>query len=302
MFAATDVDRFLKSDSTLYRIMDVTKQSPNFPAYHFEQHILGYHSAKLRKYQDLLDVAGNGQMPTSPLAWNILNTKYLIVPPDAAAQFGGMPVAFTSREKKAVVLRNDAAMPRAWFVNRVEKAAPLDILNKIKEGSFDPHDVAFVSDGVPAGIEPSGYVASTPSVADSTAPAAASSSVSGSTAQVTLFKPLHISVDVNATGRNYLVLSEISYPPGWSAKIDGTPAAITPTDYLLRGIVIPKGHHTVTLDYVSHGFVIGKWVSLVLNLIVLALLGFGIALERRRARREDADPRHDSPEIAFEDV
>lgn len=319
VFDPTDVDTFLKADKEKFRIMDLTRH-PNYPAYQFEENILGYHSAKLRNYQDLLDVAGNGDMPTAPLAWHLLNTKYII----AEAPLGGsLRTVFTSRQKKAVVLQNDSAMPRAWFVNRTEVADGRTVLQKIHDGAFNPWDVAYLKTALATPVDPAGNVlasAGRPAV-DSTGRLAAAlpdstanrsggagssnalaTSVKG-TVTITRYEPLHIAMEVTAPGptSNFLVISEINYPPSWRATIDGHPADLIQTDYLLRGLVVPAGKHTIEMNYVSPGFETGKYASLGLNLVTLAALVIGAIVERRK-HPEDPDPRHDAPVIEEDDV
>jgi hypothetical protein len=313
-FATTDVDRFLAQDTSQYRILNLISESPNYPAYHFQQHILGYSSAKMRNYQDLLDVAGNGSAPTSPTGWNLLNTKYIIAEGPVAE---GMKPVFQSKEKKATVFENTAAMPRAWFVNRVEVADGMTVLNKIKDNAFDPRDVAFIPDSskaLVAGIDPVGAVATparsdstTLNMADTTAPTR--TPVTGSAGQgsvtVTHFEPLHIAFDVEAPGpkQNFLAISEINYPPCWHATIDGKPAQIIQTDYLLRGVVVPAGKHRIEMNYSSSGFETGKTASLVLNIAMFVLIGAGIVLERRhRPAPDEVDPEHEGPVVAEDDV
>jgi hypothetical protein len=309
-FAPTDVDRFLKQDtSEQYRVLDVTTPQPNFLAYQFHQHILGYSSAKMRNYQDLLDVAGtNGNVPTSPLAWNLLNTKYIIAQGPIAE---GMQPVFVSKEKQAQVFENTNRMPRAWFVNRLEVADGLTILNKIKDNGFDPRDVAYIPDsskGVMAGINPVSTAPKAPAAGDTTAAgdsttqAPATTTSGGGSAHITRYEPLHIAMDVEAPGpeKNFLVVSEIYYPPAWRATIDGKPAQIVQTNYLLRGLVVPAGRHKIEMNYVSEGFETGKWTSLALNIAAFAAIAVGVILERRKP--QEIDPEHEGPMVDEDDV
>ncbi|MBX7218227.1 MAG: YfhO family protein [Candidatus Kapabacteria bacterium] len=289
-FDPTDVDEFLKKDTEKYRILNLATQ-PNFPARHFQEHILGYSSAKMRSYQNLLDVAGNGDVPTSPLAWDLLNTKYLIMPNEQAkaAEQQGMTPAFRS-QRGVTVMQNNSAMPRAWFVNRVEVANEKAILEMIKSNGFDPRDVAYLVAPLKEQVEPVGYAAGmqdkmkldstgnlVPDTTGSTASAAAKGSV-----QITKYEPHHIAMDVEAPGKNFLVISEIHYPPGWRATIDGKEAEIIQTDYLLRGLVVPAGKHKIEMNYVSGGFQTGKYASLGLNVVMFGMIAAGALMGRKK--------------------
>lgn len=305
VFQPTDVDAFLHSDSTQYRILDLTSSGPNFPARQFHQHILGYHAAKMRNYQDLLDVAGNGNVPTSPTAWKMLNMKYVIAPQPIAE---GMVPVFQSQQKQAMVFRYDSAMPRAWFVNRVEVADAKTTLENIRDNKFNPAEVAYVTKPLASTIDP----VQVPVVTMDTIPGTDSTpqqiairglpiaSPGHGSVNITSWDAHNIRMQVDASGNNFLVISEIHYPPGWHATIDGKPAEIIQTNYLLRGLVVPAGTHTIEMQYVAEGFDTAKYISLALNLVMFAFIGLGAFRERKRP--EDADPTHDAPVIEEDDV
>jgi len=301
VFNPTDIDMFLKQDTSNYRILDVTQQ-PNYAARQFHQNIIGYSSAKMRVYQDLLDVAGDGNTPTALLAWNLLNTKYIIAdqPPAPNAQ-----QVFQSTQKKAAVYLNPDAMPRAWFVNRVEVAEPKATLEMIRDNKFNPRDVAYVTKPLAAKIDPVAAApaapADTTAGADSTRPAVpAPVTAGGGSVKFTSYDANRFTLDVEAPGNNFLVVSEVYYPASWRATIDGKPADIVQTNYVLRGLVVPPGKHTIEMYFESQGFETGKYASLGLNLVMFAIIGVGIVINRRRP--EDADPTHDAPLIEEDDV
>lgn len=312
-FTPTDVDAFLHKDTTKYRIMDLTAENPNFVARQLHEHILGYHAAKMRIVQDLLDSAGNGQIPTSPLAWRMLNTKYIVAGGMIAE---GMTPVFQSRERQtsdgkggavpAVVLQLDNALPRAWFVNRVEVTEPKSVLGKIRDNAFDPQDVAFVAKAPTGTIEPVGYMPGTATAASDSAahdstgappkPAAGGTPGAG-TVTIADWTPNHFTLNVDAPGNNFLVVSEIYYGPSWEATIDGKPTEIYQTNYLLRGVVVPKGKHAVEMRYVSPGFETAKNISLGLNLAMFAMIGVGYFMDRKRraGAAPEAEPEPPAP-------
>jgi hypothetical protein len=311
---ATDVDAFLRQDQSLYRVLDLTKaQLPNSPAYQLHEHIMGYHAAKLRSYQDFLDFTDgtqpgdtNGTVPTAKTAWDILNTKYIIYPEPIAE---GLKPVHQSQQKQTTVWLNERALPRAWFVNRIERAEPRQILEKIRDGAFDPREIAYVDTLPKEPVAPVGYVASQAAptdttLADSVRPpaGAGAGAAGGGSVTITRHEPHHIEMDVTAPGptSNFLVISEINYPPGWRTTIDGKPATVVRTNSILRGLVIPAGKHKVEMHYALDSINTGKWVSLGLNLIAIGMVIAGGLIERRRP--EDADVRHEAPVIAEDDV
>jgi hypothetical protein len=305
VFAETDADLFLKKDTSVYRIANIATGHPNYPARHLHQHVGGYSAAKMRRYQDLMDATAQGSTsyPGPGVAWDILNTKYVVAP---------QPVEENNREvlKSATgnVYLRTSAMPRAWFVDRVEVLEDSVVLDRIKANAFDPRVLAYVPEKLETTIEPirdrepvkRGDTLSPvpPPVGDSLSPADSSADTSGGAAptgdgpyvdkrvQVTKWEPHHIELKADATGSNFLVVSELFYPVAWHAFIDGKPVETIRANYLLRGIVVPPGEHTITFDYKSENHESGKSISLITNLIVLALLAAGIYFEMRRRKRE----------------
>lgn len=321
VFQATDVDAFLKQDQSQYRIVDARNgRHPSYPAYQMHQHIGGYSAAKLRIYQDLMDVTANGStsMPGQGpgLTWNILNAKYLLL---SQPQNLGWPQVYASQTGAGFVFENPDAMPRAWLVDRVEVSDGLTILKGMRDNAFDPWDVAYVLEPLDASIDPVGATApvsgdgtqNAETVADD-APAEAPDSTATETpaatsdhsdrakrVTITNWEPHHISMQVDAPGNNFLVVSEMHYPPGWHATIDGEPAEIIQTNYIMRGLVIPAGTHEVKFEYLDEAFETGTTISLILNLIVFGIIGLGIAMEMRR--RKEGEPVAESDVDATDD-
>jgi hypothetical protein len=273
-FQMTDVTDFLLKDKSLYRIYDIT-QAPNMPSYWELQHIVGYHAAKMREYQDLLDVAGvgsNGSLSqefvnasmransnsggpiANPFLWNLLNVKYIVSPGPLGPAYKPAFVG-TVDGRRAFVFENQTILPRAFFVKGYEVKPALTILGAMKQGSFDPRAVEYFEEDPKFSVQPP-----------------------DSTALVTVdsFAPQHIMLTANASGNNLLFLSEVYYKPCWKAYIDGQEVPILKADYLFRSILVPKGTHKIEFRYESKAFEQGKTVSLALNIfIVIAVVGLG---------------------------
>jgi len=281
-FQKTDVVDFLQNDNSLHRIYDIT-DAPNKPAYWLMQHIVGYDAAKMREYQDMLDVAGVGVGVNSdfenaaqranansggPIAnaflWNLLNVKYIVSPVPPGPAFKQV---FTSQEERAAVYQNSTMLPRAFFVNHYEVKTPLAILNAMKQGSFDPRNVEYCEIDPKVDVQPP-----------------------DSTASVTVdsYEPQKIALKANASGNNLLFMSEVYYKPAWKAYVDGVETPILKTDYLFRSIVVPKGSHTIEFRYISSAFETGKMLSLGLNgLVVVIVVVFGVVGYTKRRKTEE---------------
>ncbi len=258
VFRKTDAISFIQQDTSLFRVADFAQQA-NVLAYFGLQHVHGYHSAKMRIYQDLLDVAGNGggSVITNPFLWNLMNVKYILSDRPISE---GMEPSFKSQETQMLVYENPSVLPRAFLVNKVQVAQQMEILQHLKKGDFSALDVAFIEKPLSIPLdtivgEPIEHV---------------------NRVKSTTFKNELVKFEVDATGTNFLFVSEVYYPAGWKAYIDGKETEIVKANYAFRGVVVPQGKHTVEMRFTSQKFSLGKNLSLAGNVIVLALLGVGV--------------------------
>ena len=127
----------------------------------------------------------------------------------------------------------------------------LSTLNKIAAMSFDPRDIAYLSEDIKTKIEPP---------------------LQGAEASVVQYGIQDLEVRATATGNNLLFLSEVYYPKGWKAFIDGNEAEILQLDYLFRGVIVPPGVHTLTMKFEPESFILGKTISLISNIFVFGML------------------------------
>lgn len=268
VFSQKDWVDFIKQDkSGKFRIADFVSPTPNASAYWLLENVNGYHSAKLRVYQDMLDVTSGGSTSnvTNPFVWNLLNVKYII----DRRQIPGMQPVFVSKQEQAYVYLNSSYMPRAFFVDSVAVDKPLDILNKMKfnpgvNQNFDPGKVVFVENQLNKAIDTVG---------------------DGASVKVTDYRNESITLRANATGTNFLLLSEIYYPE-WKAYIDGKETEIIKSNYFMRGLIVPKGEHTIELKFESEKFEIGKTASLTTNTIVMLALLFALYMLWKEKKQE----------------
>jgi Bacterial membrane protein YfhO len=270
VFRKTDVVTFLQNDKSLFRVADFAQQSPNVMAYFGIQHVHGYHSAKMRSYQDLLDVAGNGggSVITNPFLWNLMNVKYLVT--DKPLSDNMQPV-LKSQDTQTLVYENPSVLPRAFFVNRVEVAGQMATLQHLKKGDFSPLEVAYIE-------KPFSSVVIDTMQGDIVS--------RFNRVQSTEYKNESVKFAVEATGNNFLFVSDVYYPQGWKAFVDGKETPIIKTNYVFRGVVVPAGKHTVEMRFTSDRFALGKTLSLAGNVLVLALLGIGVWQFRNEHREK----------------
>ncbi|MDE3058074.1 MAG: YfhO family protein [Bacteroidota bacterium] len=260
-FATPDYVKAVQADQSLYRVLDTEniRQPSNNLAYYKLQSISGYSGAKPRVYQDMIDVAGLA----NPAVWTLMNMKYIIA--DPKEQIPGLPVVFNGRTKK--VLLYTQGSERAWFVDSVAVDSGLGILERIKQMSFNPHHVAFVESDPPQNIQ----------APDTSA-----------NVRVKEFRLHDVSFNVAASGNNLLFVSEIYYPKGWNAYIDGTPTKIFKTNYAFRSVIVPQGKHLLEFKFEPTAYPIGRTISLLTNILAwCGTLAVGFIWWNRRKNKDN---------------
>ncbi len=249
VFAKTDVIDFLQADKSVYRIADMDAlPSPNVAAYYHLENIHGYHSAKMRVYQDLMDEAGNanGSLIQNPLLWNLLNVKYIL---SREPLFPNIQPVFQSAQTGTLIYQNPSFMPRAFFVKHAVVDTKKNILSHLKASDFFPADTAYVEEALPQAID---------------------TNTAGSTAVLAERKNEYQKYQVKVAGSsNLLYVSEVHYPVSWKAYIDGVETPILKTNFAFRSIIVPQGEHTVEFKYASPKFEQGKTISLATNILLL---------------------------------
>ncbi len=242
-----------QKDGKPYRIVNFmeeglgsVRQNSNFNVYFLEQDLSGYSGVKPRTYQDYMDVVG----PYNQTLWRMLNVKYLAF--SQPVNVSGFRLLYSN--EKTFVYENEYALPRAYFVDSVAQKNSLEILQGVKNNSFDPKKIAFLEDQDLDVDKP-----------DSTA-----------YLNIAEYKDEYIKLDVNASGQNFLFLGDTYYPFGWEAFVDGNETEIYKTNHGFRGIVVPEGLHKVEFRYVPESFFIGKYVSLIINILLIGFFIFAL--------------------------
>lgn len=238
------------------------------PSYHYEQ-TGGYHGAKLQRYQNYLDhiLRLNQGLPNEN-GLDLMNTRYIV----ARQQLPGTRVAYRDEQTGFVVLENLDYVPRAYFVGQTEVIRePQQTWQRLRDSTFAPQQTAILPEPLDPSIAPID---------------------SASTTEVTLqrYTPREIAWQVETDAPRLLVVSEVYYPAGWEATVDGEPAEIHRANYLLRAVHVPAGEHTVTMRFDPQVHTTGVWLSALSTAFVyggvLVLLGLPYA---RRRLRDDGE-------------
>jgi hypothetical protein len=265
MLKKPDYVAFLEKDKTPYRVLELNENMPNSSGIleSFKiQNIYGYNPAKLRIYQDVIENANI----VNPFLWNLLNMKYLIA--DHPYQDSILRLVYSTPGKEPTyIMENKQCFERAFFVNRYEVKDKIAIVNSLRDASFNPKEVAYFESDPGIKVDPAGPEAK---------------------ATVTGFDIHNLKMDVTATGNNLLFISEIYYPKGWTAYIDGKETPIYKTNYIFRSIVVPQGAHKVELKFEPKSFATGKNITIAINLLLICVFGFyGVTfyLKKRKVKK-----------------
>ncbi|MBS4033076.1 MAG: YfhO family protein [Ignavibacterium sp.] len=265
MFSKPDYISAIESlnDQSVYRLLNLKQdgsmgsvnQNSNFHAYFLKQDVYGYSGIKPRAYQDYMDVLGG---PTNPTFWRMINAKYFIF--DNPINFDEFELKYSG--EKTFLYENKSALPRAYFVDRLENRTGIQILTAVKNNTFDPKEVAYLSDDTV-----------TVDVPDSTA-----------FVNIERYEDERIVIKAKASGNNFLFLGDNYVPVGWKATIDDNETKIYKVNHGFRGIVVPEGEHTIVFTYLPKSFVISKNLALALSSIAFIGLIIGLVFSRKRNR------------------
>ena len=253
-FAERPVDQMIKADpDPSYRVLDLSVNVFNsaVPSYHHKS-IGGYSPAKLQRYQDLIEHYLNGEinavyrsmqdvatvreaeenLPSTPIL-DALNTRYIILGGDYPP------------------LVNANALGNAWFVDEVVPAASPDEEIAFL-GSVDVRRQAVVGADMPA---------------VKAAPADTSDTI-----VLTSYAPNELRYHYAASADRLAVFSEIYYPDGWKAQVDGTPVEVVRADWTLRAAELPAGEHDLVMRFEPDSYRIGASISRASSIVLLLLL------------------------------
>ena len=235
-----------------FRIMNRTTNTFNESrSSYWLKSIGGYHAAKLRRYQDLIDEHLN---PMHMPVIGMLNAKYIIA---------------ADEDEQPQIWRNPYALGNAWFVDSLVIAdgarEESDALNEIELSHTAVLDKCFadhVSNTRP-GIAPDAEV------------------------HLTAYTPKQLDYDYTTSQPGTIVFSEIYYPYGWKASIDGEPVDHYRVNYTLRALNVPAGEHHITFlfdpDSVRKGDRIATICIVIMYLTILAAIGLGcMSLVRKK--------------------
>ncbi|NGP78024.1 YfhO family protein [Balneolaceae bacterium YR4-1] len=229
------------------------------PAY-FYPSIGGYTGAKLAHYQDMIDrlLMAGPQGINMPIL-DMLNVKFI----SSGQQLPFPDLQQVYANQNRFVYENTNVLPKAFFVDTVVTAgSPGEAVQLMEPGSgFNPAELAVVE---------------TEQSLTTTADTAAS-------VQVSSYTDNRIVLQTSTEEPGFLVLSEIYYPAGWQATLDGEPVPIYKTNFVLRGFSIPSGEHTLELRFKPTSAIWGARLAWAGHIIIwiCGLLAIGLIYQRK---------------------
>lgn len=245
-FAANGADQAILQDKSYYRVYNLQYEEARTSYYH--QSIGGYHGAKMKRYQELNDsciskqtqelITGlqQGSADFSKYAvLNMLNVKYI-----------------TYGTERANVIPNPAAYGPAWFVKEIKQ---------VQTANEELGSVCATNLQNIAVIDVNKFPLKETTV--------------DSAGTITLKKHTlrKLTYESNTSSGGFVVFSEIYYPD-WTVKIDGQEDSFIRTNYVLRGMFVPAGKHTIEFYFEGKPFEIGNKVTTATSwLVLLVLLG-----------------------------
>jgi hypothetical protein len=193
---------------------------------YFHRSIGGYHAAKLRNYQDIIETKFNGQLSMNVL--NMLDTRYVIIPSN-------------TQNAGPQLQKNDQALGAVWLVDSLVPVA--DLAKELKAiDSINPLSTAVISTGKFTQI---------------------TSYKKDSSAKISLVKYDNdtIRYSFQANEKQFAVFSEVYYPAGWNAYVDGKKTEFEKVNYFLRGMEIEPGNHEIQFIFEPSTYVTSSRIA-----------------------------------------
>lgn len=263
-------DEEILQDPTLdYRVLNLTTSTFNDAATsYYHKSVGGYHGAKLKKYQELIDFhlekeinyfykyankafasdSGTNALLAQLKVLNMLNTRYFILP-------GG-------KNGQELPLLNPQANGNAWLVKTVFSVPTADdeILGLRK---IDTKTQAITTDKFKQELKLKDNYTGEGSI------------------QLKSYEPNKLVYESNCKSEEFAVFSEIYYPKGWNAYVDGKPQAHLEVNYVLRGMVLEPGKHSIEFKFEPKTYQTGNTIALIGSVLLLITVGIGLYLDRK---------------------
>lgn len=232
-FQPTPADQQILSDKEHFRVFEQQGAFNSARTSFFHHSLGGYHAAKPKKIQDLFDYHIT-QQNTEIL--HMLNVKYVLI---------------KDEQGQDVPIQNADANGNAWFVKKVKNLATADeVMQSMK--NFDSKEIAFIQNSA---------IEKTEFIVDSLA-----------NLKLISYQPNKLVYESENKHEGLAIFSEIYYPKGWTATINGKESEILEVNYTLRGLQLPAGAHTIEFRFEPEVVQKGSMISLIFSILTLILI------------------------------
>ena len=238
-YQANRIDDLIMNDPEIFRVYDTSDGSTK--ASYFHNSINGYHAAKMRRFNEILQFhIDNGNQEV----FNMLNTKYIIYRDD---------------NNQLQYILNDQANGNSWFVKNLTAVPDADAeIAALYE--IDSKDTAIINSDF---LDSKNYKLS-----------------SDAKIELVDYSPNKLVYKSYNSEKGFAVFSENFYNNGWEATIDGVKVPHQNVNYILRGLEIPKGYHEIVFEFKPRVVYLGTKISLFSSILFLVLLSLLLIISR----------------------
>jgi len=254
-FAPSSIDQqILQDKDPNYRVFNMvgTSSGSTFSeskTSYFHKSVGGYHPAKLRIYQDIIERYLSGR--PSPMVLNMLNARYIVVQDPQNGQPG--------------LITNPDAFGNCWLVKNIKLVENrVEAINAL--GTTNLKDTAIVEKSQLTNLAQPQFD-------------------SASSIKMTKFDNDAIEYEANCNGPQFAVFSEIYYPKGWNAYVDGKKVDYYNTNYILRGLPLPAGKHTVKFVFEPESVKQGRSIMFIASILILVILLGGLFIAWKQSKK-----------------
>lgn len=239
LIAPTAANLQILEDPGYFRVLNLSVDPFNdATTSYFHKSVGGYHGAKLKKYQEIIE---RHISKSNMNVINMLNTKYLI--------------QFTDDRTTTKAVLNPDALGNAWFIDSLLMVNSADEeINALSD--FNPKRTAIIHKKYSSYIDQ-----------NTLSPADLKDSIS-----LISYAPDELIYKSNTSGMRFAVFSEIFYPKGWKVFVDDAPVEHIQVNYILRGLKIPPGVHTIKFVFSPDSYIITTKISEISSFFIIFLV------------------------------
>ena len=251
-FQASDLDDAIQQDKEVFRVFNPREGLNGASTSYFHQSLGGYHAAKPAKIEDLFDFH---LYKNNVEILNMLNVKYIIQQDDEGRVFPAV---------------NEERNGNAWFVEKIKPVAHANEEIKALEGLNSINTAVVNTETYPRITKHTYALDSLASIA------------------LVDYRPDFLEYKTSNNNDGFVVFSEMHYPKGWYASIDGIATEHLKVNYALRGMRVPAGNHTISFSFkpevVETGSKIALGSNIALGLAILVGLLFSFWKPKRKSK------------------